>query len=140
MQDTVIRPAALPDLPAITAIYNHAILHTTATFDTEPKTDAEQMAWFKAHGERHPSLVATVDGQVVGWASLSAWSDRCAYSDTAEVSTYVDADYRGRGIGNALGEAIDRETHKELRLVFAAESQSAFICAICGKEFMSAPL
>jgi L-amino acid N-acyltransferase len=78
MPPPIIRPAIADDLPAITAIYNHAILNTTATFDTEPKTEAEQLAWFKAHDERHPVLVATIDGKVVGWASLSAWSDRCA--------------------------------------------------------------
>ena len=43
---------------------------------------------------------------MLGWASLSAWSDRCAYSDTAEVSVYVDASHRGRGLGRALAEAI----------------------------------
>jgi phosphinothricin acetyltransferase len=107
MSPPMIRPATADDLPAITEIYNHAILHTTATFDTEPKTDAEQLAWFKAHDERHPILVATMDGKVVGWASLSAWSDRCAYHDTAEVSAYVDAGFRGQGMGRQLMKAID---------------------------------
>jgi L-amino acid N-acyltransferase len=107
MPPPTIRHATLQDLPSITAIYNHAILNTTATFDTEPKTEADQLAWFRAHDERHPILVATMDGNVVGWASISAWSDRCAYRDTAEVSTYVDASFRGRGIGRQLMEAID---------------------------------
>jgi L-amino acid N-acyltransferase len=105
MPPPIIRPAIADDLPAITAIYSHAILNTTATFDTEPKTEAEQLAWFKAHDERHPVLVATIDGNVVGWASLSAWSDRCAYRDTAEVSTYVDAGFRCQGIGRQLMES-----------------------------------
>lgn len=97
-----IRPAAWDDLPVIVEIYNEAVLTTTATFDTEPKTVEERAEWFQAHGERHPLLVAQKNGQVVGWASLSAWSPRRAYDDTAEVSLYVLASQRGHGIGGQL--------------------------------------
>ena len=85
----------------MTAIYNEVVLTTTATFDTEVKTGSERRPWFEAHGERHPILVAESDGGVVGWASLSRWSERPAYDDTAETSFYVKAEYRGRGIGRA---------------------------------------
>ncbi len=105
----VVRPAKLADLPAITAIYNEAILTTDATFDTEPKTDAEQLAWFTNHSPKYPILAAELDGTVVGWASLSAWSDRCAYSDTAENSLYVKQEYRNGGIGRRLLEALMQE-------------------------------
>lgn len=79
-----IRRAELSDLEAITAIYNEAVLTTTATFDTEPKAAAERVAWFESHDDRHPILVAVSSGQLVGWASLSRWSERPAYDDTAE--------------------------------------------------------
>jgi L-amino acid N-acyltransferase len=101
-----IRQAILPDLEAITEIYNQAILNTVATFDTETKTAEGQRGWFEQHGERHPILVAEQDGILVGWASLSAWSDRCAYSDTAEISLYIAENHRGQGIGRRLSEAI----------------------------------
>jgi len=101
-----IRSATLQDLGAITEIYNDAILKTVATFDTEPKTNAEQKSWFGHHGTRYPILVAEEGNIIVGWASLSQWSDRCAYSDTAEASLYVREGYRGRGIGRRLMEAI----------------------------------
>jgi len=101
-----IRKATLADLAAITGIYNEAILKTVATFDTEPKTDAEQKRWFGHHDPRHPILVAEEDNLIVGWASLSLWADRCAYSDTAEASLYVKEDYQGRGTGRKLSEAI----------------------------------
>jgi phosphinothricin acetyltransferase len=107
-----IRRALPSDVDAITAIYNEAILTTTATFDTEPKTTAERLEWFTAHDERHPVLVATVGGTIVGWASLSRWSDRPAYDDTAETSFYVQSKYRGRGIGRMLKEAIIEEARK----------------------------
>jgi phosphinothricin acetyltransferase len=102
----LIRPATLADLTAITEIYNEAILTTTGTFDTEPKTVIERQAWFEAHGPRQPILVAEWQGQIVGWASLSKWSDRLAYADTAEISLYVYAIYRGQGIGKKLMTAI----------------------------------
>ncbi len=101
-----IRPAEPADLPAITDIYNDAILRTAATFDTQPKTAAEQAAWFAAHEAKYPLLVAEEDGLVVGWASLSRWSDRCAYADTAEISVYVRDGARGRGVGKELTEAV----------------------------------
>lgn len=101
-----IRKATPADLGAITGIYNEAILKTTATFDTEPKTEDEQKSWFEHHGPRYPILVAQEDNLIVGWASLSQWSDRCAYSGTAEASVYVMDEYQGRGIGRRLSEAI----------------------------------
>lgn len=104
-----IRRAQLTDASAIADIYNEAILTTTATFDTETKSVEERARWLQSHDERHPVLVAEVDGQVVGWASLSSWSDRCAYSNTAEPSFYVISTHRGRGIGRRLKEAIIEE-------------------------------
>ncbi len=101
-----MRPAVLADLDAVTAIYNEAIANTTATFDMTPKTRAEQEAWFGEHGEKYPVMVAEEEGAVVAWASLSKWSDRCAYADTAEASLYVAPAARGRGIGTALTRAI----------------------------------
>ena len=102
----VIRRATGTDLLAITEIYNEAILTTTATFDTEPKTVADRAEWLAGHRSRHAVIVAEATGNVVGWASLSAWSMRPAYADTAEVSLYVRAAQRGQGIGARLMATI----------------------------------
>jgi phosphinothricin acetyltransferase len=107
-----IRRAELSDAQAIADIYNEAILTTTATFDTQPKSVEERTQWLQAHDERHPVLVAEVDGQVVGWTSLTRWSDRCAYDDTGETSFYVHSSHRGRGIGRQLKEAIIAEAQR----------------------------
>jgi phosphinothricin acetyltransferase len=107
-----IRRAELADVPAITDIYNEAILTTTATFDIEPKSVADRRSWFQSHDERHPVLVAVVDGKVVGWASLTRWSDRRAYDDSAETSSFVSSQHRGRGIGRRLKEAIIEEARR----------------------------
>jgi phosphinothricin acetyltransferase len=98
----MLRPARAEDLPAMTAIYNDAVARTTGTFDTEPKTLDQQLEWFGRHDAAHPVIVAVEGEQVVAWASLSAWSDRCAYARTSEVSVYVDEAARRRGIAGAL--------------------------------------
>ena len=107
-----IRQATREDLDAITEIYNEAILKTVATFDTEPKTLEEQENWFATHAPKYPILVAEQDGYIVGWASMSMWSDRCAYTDTAESSLYVKEEHQGKGIGRKLAEAIIQEGQK----------------------------
>jgi phosphinothricin acetyltransferase len=101
-----IRPATLDDLEPIREIYNDAVLNTVATFDTVPKSPEDQRRWFGEHAPRYPVIVAELEGIVVGWASLSRWSDRPAYDGTAEVSVYVDADHREKKIGSALLEAL----------------------------------
>jgi L-amino acid N-acyltransferase YncA len=107
-----LRSARRDDLDSITEIYNEAIVKTVATFDTELKTYEEQKKWFDDHESKNPILVAELNGVIVGWASLSKWSDRCAYSDTAEISLYVREEYQGKGIGRQLIEAIIEEGKK----------------------------
>lgn len=100
----LIRLATAQDLPDISRIYDAEVLHGIATFDTQPRPASEQIEWFAGHApDRHPLLVASDDADaVLGWASLSPWSTRCAYARAAETSVYVDSEGRGRGIGKAL--------------------------------------
>lgn len=107
-----IRKASKSDVPFITEVYNDTILNTTATFDTEIKTEADRLQWFKNHDHRHPVLIAEEEGIKKGWASLTMWSDRCAYEGTAEVSVYVHKDFRGKGIGKKLLEVLVAEGKK----------------------------
>lgn len=108
----VARPASVEDLKAITDIYNEAVLTTDATFDLEPKTEEEQGVWLARHDRMHPVLVAELDGVVIGWASLSEWSSRCAYTATAEISLYIKEEFRGRSAGRRLLEDIMQEGEK----------------------------
>lgn len=132
-----IRKASLDDIGAITAIYNEAIVNTVATFDIKPKSLGEQEDWFRQHGPKYPILVAEQDSVIVGWASLSKWSDRSAYSDTAECSLYIDEGYRGKGIGGKLSKAIiqsGRESglHTLIARVVEGNEESMHLCEIAG--------
>lgn len=101
-----IRQATISDIHAITDIYNDSVLTTDATFDIEPRTEEEQTAWFHRHGPGYPVIVAEAGSLVTGWASLSKWSDRLAYTATAEISVYVREGFRNRGIGRKLMEDV----------------------------------
>ena len=102
-----IRLATPSDLPTINAIYNHYVLHSTCTYQTEPETPDARAAWFASHGPAHPVTVAEIDGEVVGWGSLSAFHRRAAYARTVENSLYVRHDRHRRGIGRALLEQAE---------------------------------
>ena len=97
-----IRTATKKDISSITEIYNDAVLNTTATFDTEPKSIDEKKNWFKKHTGKYGIIVAADNDTVVGWASLSPWSGRCAYSNTADITIYVKEGFRKKGIGELL--------------------------------------
>lgn len=107
-----IRPATEADVHAITEIYNDAVLTTTATFDLEERSEEDRLKWFRDHDDRHPVIVAVVNDKVVGWASLSRWSEKKAYDCTAEVSLYVHCDHRKQGIGKRLLEVLTLEGEK----------------------------
>src|SRR4030043_164077 len=136
-----VRKATPDDLGQITEIYNNAIEKTTATFDTEPKTKEEQEKWFAEHDSGHPVLIAEQDGLIVAWESLSQWSDRCAYCDTAEISVYVREEYRGKGIGKQLMTAIIQEgktagLHTIIARIAGSNKISADLCKSFGFQYI----
>jgi len=136
-----IRKAQEKDLPMITEIYNEAIMTTIATFDTTPKTLDEQKTWFEDHGRKNPLLVAEMDGTVIGWGSLSKWSDRCAYTDTAEISLYIRKDYQGKGIGKRLLKRILEEGETQgLHAVIARITEGNTISISLHEEFGFFPI
>jgi phosphinothricin acetyltransferase len=92
------------DWDAVRAIYLEGIASGHATFEVSAPAWA---AWDVAHLPA-PRLVAVEDDTVVGWAVLSGVSDRCVYAGVAEVSIYVAATARGRGVGAALLDALVR--------------------------------
>jgi len=93
--------------PAVRAIYEQGMATGQATFTTEAPSWEE---WDRSH-LAHSRLVAVADaGLVVGWAALSPVSSRCVYAGVAEVSIYIAAEVRGRGVGRQLLTALVTES------------------------------
>lgn len=102
-----IRDAALGDMPAIVAIYNEVIAHTTAVYRDSPVPLAEREAWWRARCDlKLPVLVALEGDEVVAFASFGEFRAWPCYRHTVEHSVHVRADRRGCGIGSALVRAL----------------------------------
>ncbi len=104
MKDKIsIRPAKAADVPEINAILNYAVMHTNYNLNTRPRSEEKAVEWFESHmRENYPVIVAQLQGKVIGWASLSHFREYSGYDSTAEVSIYVSADHRHKGIGTTL--------------------------------------
>lgn len=117
-----IRPATGDDLEAINRIYNHEIVHGTATWDTEPWTIARRREWWAEHSDPlQPVIVAEDDAGVVGFAYLTLMSKKHGWRFTREDTIYVDERARGMGAGKALlGALLDEARAIGVRLVVAS--------------------
>jgi len=104
LDDLLVRPARMEDCAGILAIYNEAVLTTTATYDYEPRSLVHRQEWFSAHErDQLPIFVAeSVIHGIVGWSALNKFHDRMGYRFTSENSVYVGAEWRGQGIGSLL--------------------------------------
>lgn len=108
MANLRIRTASRQDLQRLTEIYNHYVLTTAITFDLEPFTEEQRVAWFDEHAKtgRHRLLVADEDGRVIGYASTGQFRVKRAYDTTVETSIYCAPEAVGRGVGSALYRAL----------------------------------
>src|ERR1700722_1174113 len=93
-----IEPMRPEDWPAVRAIYLQGIATENATFE---QTAPEWEKWDASHLPA-ARIVARSGKEVSGWSALSAVSSRCVYAGVAEVSIYVAASARGRGVGRKL--------------------------------------
>lgn len=128
-----IRAMRPEDWPQVEAIYTEGIMTGSATLETStPRWDA----WHAAH--RADCRLVAWDGEtVLGWAALSPVSSRCVYGGVAEVSIYVSAPARGRGVGKALLRAlIDASEQAGLWTlqagIFAENTPSIALHTACG--------
>lgn len=102
-----VRASRPGDLPAITAIYAHHVLHGLASFELVPP-DVNEMARRRADvlARGLPHLVAAAGGQIAGYAYAAPYRERPAYRYALEDSVYIQPDCIGRGIGRALLEVL----------------------------------
>ena len=110
MSTATLRLATDADLPVINDIYNYYVPRSTCTYQTELETIESRREWFKDHfPDRYPVTVAELDGEVVGWGSLSRFRPRAAYAPTVEASVYIHHNCHRRGLGRlVLLDLIDR--------------------------------
>lgn len=104
--DIKILLAAPDDAAAIRRIYNIEVDNYPSTFDVVPRTLEDQRQWLAARSGVFSTVVATAEGAVVGFASLSPYKDRAAYNTTVENSVYVSRDHGQLGIGRLLMEHL----------------------------------
>jgi phosphinothricin acetyltransferase len=105
---TTVAPLLPEHGPDVLRIYAEGIATGNATFETAAPS---WEAWQASHLEA-PRLVACECDRVVGWAALSPVSSRCVYGGVAEVSVYVSAQSRGKGVGSLLLEELIRESER----------------------------
>lgn len=101
-----IRLAEQKDLSAIQRILNQAITKGVAVFDLEEKSTSDIEEWFQQYKEYYPLIIAEHEGELAGYASVSAFNKKKAYLKTGELSVYIDPNYQGLGIGKVLMKEI----------------------------------
>lgn len=117
----LIREATIQDLPQILAIYNEAILHTTAVYAYEAKTLEDRKQWMEEKQQADfPIFVYELDGKAVGYATYGPFRAFPAYKYTIEHSIYVDQNYRKKGIGrDLLTKLIEEATIRGYKTIVA---------------------
>jgi L-amino acid N-acyltransferase len=140
-----VRTAAVDDAEAVRAIYNHEVTTTTSTFDLVSRSLDEQRRWLQDRSGAFSAIVAVDDSRpgspVAGFASLSPYKDRAAYSTTVEDSVYVDRAMSGQGVGTLLLTrlleiALASGFHAVMARIEASGQASRALHAKCGFELV----
>ncbi len=149
----MIAPCGRERAAEILAIFNHAIEHSTALYDLEPRTPAFMESWFESKDRAGIPVLGAIDadGSLAGFATYGPFRPFAGYRHTFEHSLYVRADRRGGGLGRALLSAIvnaarergvrtlvgviDAENTASLALHHASGFHSAGVLRSVGRKF-----
>ena len=136
-----VRPATLDDAEAIMGIYNVEVEQHLSTFDLVTRTIDDQRAWLAQRSGAFSAVVAIVDDEVVGFASLSPYKERPAYRTTVEDSVYVSRGHPRLGIGRTLmehvvGIARDSGFHSMIARIEASGTASRALHEACGFQLV----
>ena len=142
--EIVTRLATIDDAAAILAIYNHEVANHTTTLDLVPRTLDAQRDWITQRSGAFSAVVAVTTATpetVVGFASMSPYRERAAYSTTVEDSVYVSRDRAGLGIGRLMMDgliATARESgfHSMIARIEASGEASQALHRACGFELV----
>ena len=124
------RNATIDDLPAIVAIYNSTVASRMVTADTEPVSVADKLNWFNQHQSKRPLwVVENENNGIIGWISFQDFYGRPAYNGTAEISIYIEDNFRQQGLGKkmlqyAISNAVELQIHTMLGFIFEHNAAS----------------
>jgi L-amino acid N-acyltransferase YncA len=126
---------------AIRQIYNGEVTGSIVTFDLVPRSVDVHREWMRAHAGAYPVLVALDGSDVAGFACLSPYRTRPAYSTTAEDSVYVARERRGQGVGRILlGELVSTARlhgfHSLIGRIVGGHEASIALHRACGFELV----
>ncbi len=136
-----VRLATLDDAPAVMAIYNAEVESQVSTFDLVARTLDEQRRWLAQRSGAFSTVVAVLDDEVVGFASLSPYKERAAYRTTVEDSVYVSRRHPRLGIGRTLMDHVidiarDSGFHSIIARIEASGVASRALHEACGFELV----
>lgn len=112
---------------AMLAIFNEAIINSTALFDYRPRTAERMVEWFKVKASGRFPVIGVIDdgGQLLGFASYGIFRAWPAYKYSVEHSVYVHHQHRGNGVGRALLQRlIIRATEQQYHLMIGGIEMS----------------
>lgn len=111
----VIRNAEAGDLNRLVEIYNHYVVETHVTFDTEPFAVGARTQWFTQFAESGPYrlLVGEIDDEVIGYATSTRFKPKAAYNTSVETTIYLDPQQVGKGHGRTLYAALLQQLQDE---------------------------
>ncbi len=111
MSSLITRPATRDDLPRVTEIYNHYVIHSPVTFDLEPYTVERRLPWFEQFGltGRYRLLVAEENGIVIGYTGTTRFRVKPAYDTTVETTIYCAPDNTRKGLGSRMYATLFEE-------------------------------
>jgi L-amino acid N-acyltransferase YncA len=124
MNNINIRDAREDDLPSILNIYNDVIVNTTAVYSEKPHTLQMRKDWYQERvNNNFPVFVAVSDGNIAGFCSFGHFRAWPCYRYTVEVSVYVDASYRGKGVSKIMLQSlIERAKQMNIHALLAGIS------------------
>ena len=102
-----IKSAAPLDAAELLKIYSYYVTDTAISFEYEVPTLDEFKARIVRTLENYPYLVADLDGKIIGYAYAGNFVGREAYKYSAELTVYLDKNFRGQGVGRKLYQALE---------------------------------